>query len=253
MEQGGFRDEDDSHTLMVAVGDTLRRGKRPRAPRVRQPFTRGLYEGCMTAEIEAWIAALTGSPWLYPLVFGLVVGDAFLVVLPSETVVVGLGALAAATGTPLLGVLIPVAALGAIVGDSLCYLIGHRIGSDRWAWQRRGRIGAALVRARRTVLSRPAVLIFTARYIPFARIAVNLSAGAAGLPYRRYLPLSAAAGLGWALYNTGIGALFGTALRAQPVLAVVISVLVAIALGVTVDLIANRIASTRPSAGTGVG
>ena len=42
---------------------------------------------------------LASSPWLYPLVFALVVGDAFLVVLPSETVVVALGALAGATGS----------------------------------------------------------------------------------------------------------------------------------------------------------
>jgi membrane-associated protein len=207
----------------------------------------------MGAEIEAWIAALVDSPWLYPAVFALVVGDAFFVVLPSETVVVALGALAGATGSPPLGVLIPVAALGAIVGDSLCYLIGRRIGADRWGWQRRGRVGSALVRARRTVLTRPAVLIFTARYIPFARIAVNLSAGAAGLPYLRYLPLSAAAGVGWALYNTGIGLLFGTALRDQPVLAVVLSVLVAIALGVTIDLIVHRAARSRSSTEPGVG
>ncbi|MEO5920811.1 MAG: DedA family protein [Pseudolysinimonas sp.] len=207
----------------------------------------------MSAEIEAWIAALVGSPWLYPVVFALVVGDAFLVVLPSETVVVALGALAGATGSPVLAVLIPVAALGAVVGDSLCFWIGRRIGSDRWGWQRRGRVAAPLARARATVLSRPAVLIFTARYIPFARIAVNLSAGAAGLPYRRYLPLSAAAGTGWALYNTGIGLLFGTAMRDQPVLAVVISVLVAIALGVTVDLVVNRVARTRSSQERGVG
>ena len=238
---------------MVPVGDTVRRRKRSVAPRVRPPFTRERYEGRMGADIEAWIAVLVGSPWLYPVVFALVVGDAFLVVLPSETVVVALGALAGATGSPHLAVLIPVAALGAVVGDSLCYWIGRRIGSDRWAWQRRGRVRAALVRARKTVLSRPAVLIFTARYIPFARIAVNLSAGAAGLPYSRYLPLSAAAGTGWALYNAGIGLLFGTAMSDQPVLAMVISVLVAIALGVTVDLVVNRVARTRPSADTGVG
>ncbi len=207
----------------------------------------------MSAEIEAWIAALVDSPWLYPAVFALVVGDAFLVVLPSETVVVALGALAASTGSPPLGLLVPVAALGAVVGDSLCYWIGRHIGADRWAWQRKGRIGAALLRARRTVLTRPAVLIFTARYIPFARIAVNLSAGAAGLPYRRYLPLSAAAGIGWALYNSGIGLLFGTALRDQPILAVVISVLVAIALGVTIDLAVNRFARSRSSTEPGVG
>jgi len=195
--------------------------------------------------VDAIFESLTGSPWLYPAVFLLVVGDAFLVVLPSETVVVALGALAGATGHPLLGVLIPVAALGAIVGDSLCYLIGRRLGIDRWAWQRRGRIAVALARVRNTVTTRPAVLIFTARYIPFARIAVNLSAGAAGLPYRRFLPLAIAAGTGWAVYNCGVGLLFGAALPQQPVLAVLLSVAVAITLGVLIDLGVNRLTARR--------
>jgi membrane protein DedA with SNARE-associated domain len=195
--------------------------------------------------MESWIAALAGSPWLYPAVFALVVGDAFLVVLPSETVVVALGALSGATGSPVLAILIPVAAVGAIVGDGLCYLIGRRVGIDRWGWQRRPRIAAALTRTRATVLNRPAVLIFTARYIPFARIAVNLSAGASGLRWRRFLPLSAAAGVGWALYNTGVGLLFGAALPQQPLLAIALSVVVAVVVGFTVDAVISRITARR--------
>lgn len=195
--------------------------------------------------MDTWLIALADSPALLPALFALVVGDAFLVVLPSETAVVALGALAAATGSPNLGLVIPVAAAGAIVGDSACYLIGRAIGHDRWHWQRTGRRGAAIGRARHTVLSRPAVLIFTARYIPFARIAVNLSAGAAGLPYRRYLPLSAVAGCGWACYNAAIGALFGSLMSDTPVLAIIVSVAVAVVLGLTVDLIARRLSARR--------
>jgi membrane-associated protein len=117
-------------------------------------------------EIEQVLLGMASSPWIYAALFLLVVADAFLVVLPSETLVVALGALAAAGGEPSVVLLVPVAAMGALVGDSLCYLIGTRIGTDRWAWQRRGRVATALARARRTVLTRPAVLIFTARYIP---------------------------------------------------------------------------------------
>lgn len=189
---------------------------------------------------------LTSSPWIYPALLLLVVADAFLVVLPSETVVVALGALAGATGEPAMLVLLPVAAIGAISGDTLCYLIGRRLGIDKWAWQRRGRVAAVLVRVRRTVLIRPAVLIFTARYIPYARIAVNLSAGAAGLPLRRFLPLTAAAGTAWAIYNLAVGAVFGAVLADTPLLAVGLSVVVAIALGVTVDLVVQRAAARRP-------
>lgn len=189
---------------------------------------------------------LASSPWLLPALLALVIGDAFLVVLPSETVVVALAALSGATGTPSLALVVPVAALGAVVGDSLCFAIGRAVGHDRWKWQRGPRIAAAIARARVAVLDRPAVLIFTARYIPFARIAVNLSAGATGMDYRRFLPLSIAAGTGWALYNTAIGLFFGRLLSATPLLAILVSVVVAVSLGLVVDLIARR--RSRPAA-----
>ena len=194
---------------------------------------------------SALVESLVASPWLYLALFGLVVGDAFLVVLPSETVVVALGAMAASTGEPNLLIVLPVAAVGAVVGDSLCFLIGRTVGHDRWGWQQRGRLGAATARVRSTVLSRPAVLIFTARYIPFARIAVNLTAGAAGLSYRRFLPLSAAAGIGWALYNTAIGVFFGTLLKEYPLLAIGVSVAVAVTLGLLIDLVMRRVSAAR--------
>ena len=185
--------------------------------------------------MDAWITALAESPWLVPALFALVVLDAFLVVVPSETAVVALGALWATTGAPPLLAIVPAAAVGAVVGDGLCYLIGRRIGLDRWRWQRQGRLSAAIARASDTVHRRTAVLVFTARYVPFARIAVNLAAGAGRVPLLRYLPLSLAAGTAWACYNVAIGALVGRALGDDPLLAVVISVPVAIVLGLIVD------------------
>lgn len=197
--------------------------------------------------MTAWLVESAASPWIYPALFGLIVADAFLVVVPSETLVVALGALAASTGEPSVALLVPVAAVGALLGDSLCYLIGRRIGIDRWAWQRTGRVAAALTRARRTVLTRPAVLIFTARYIPYARIAVNLSAGAAELPPLRFIPLAAIAGTAWAVYNIAVGALFGSALPDTPLLAIALSVVVAIVFGVAVDLVVQRHSALRAS------
>jgi membrane protein DedA with SNARE-associated domain len=194
---------------------------------------------------EDWIVELANSPWLVPGVFALVVLDAFVVVVPSETAVVALGALAASTGAPSPWLVIPVAALGAVLGDLACYGIGRSAGLDRWAWQRRPVIARALERVRSTVERRTAVLVFTARYVPFARIAVNLAAGAARVPLTRYLPLSAAAGLAWAAYNTGMGAIVGAALADQPLIAVAISIPVAVTLGLGVDAVARRMSRTR--------
>lgn len=188
------------------------------------------------------LAQLAASPWLLPALFALVVGDAFLVVLPSETLVVALGALAATTGHPNPLLVIPVAALGAVLGDLACYGIGRAGGLERWAWQRKPRVAAAIERVRRTVGRRTAVLVFTARYVPFARIAVNLAAGAVRIPLGRYLPLSAAAGLAWAVFNTAMGAVVGAAFADQPLLALAISVPVAILAGLAVDALVRRFA-----------
>lgn len=182
-----------------------------------------------------WLVDLAASPWLLAVLYLLVVADAFLVLLPSETAVVALAALSASSGGPVPVVVIAVAAAGAVTGDLVCYLIGHRIGLDRWAWQRRGRVARAIERARSAIVTRPAVLLFTARYLPFARIAVNLTAGAGGLPVRRFLPLTAGAGVCWALYNVAVGSVAGAILADQPLLALAVSVVVAVILGLAVD------------------
>jgi membrane protein DedA with SNARE-associated domain len=177
--------------------------------------------------------------------FGLVVADAFLVILPSETAVVALGSLALSTGAPNIWLVLATAAIGAIVGDNICYQIGRRVGTDRFRWMRGPRVQAAIGYARTALERRPASLILTARYIPFARIAANLTAGATGFSYRRYFPLTVIAGISWATYNCLIGAFFGAWLAEYPVLAVVISVVVAIAIGITIDTITARLASSR--------
>ncbi|PJJ61380.1 DedA family protein [Compostimonas suwonensis] len=200
------------------------------------------------------LTTIADSPWVFPLLFALTIGDAFLVVLPSETAVVALGALSLSTGHPPLAGLLVTAALGAIAGDNLCYLIGRSIGTERFAWMRRPRVHAALERARTTLQQRAAVAIFTARYIPFARIAVNLTAGATRLHYARYLLLTVLAGCAWALYNTVVGALFGQVFAGNPVLAVVASVVVAIVGGVSLDWVLGRMSrrrQARKAAGSG--
>ncbi|MGV8884014.1 MAG: DedA family protein [Microbacteriaceae bacterium] len=197
---------------------------------------------------ESDITAFAESPWLLPILLLLIVGDAFVVVLPSETAVVALGSISVATGSPHVAALLGIAAVGAILGDSACYLIGRALGHDRWRWQREGRIAVQLARVRSTMLRRPATLIFTARYIPFARIAVNLSAGAATLAYRRFLPLSAAAGIGWALYNVAVGMFFGALFADQPIFAVVVSVVVAMGVGVAIDVVSRKVTKRRGDA-----
>jgi membrane-associated protein len=82
----------------------------------------------------------------------------------------------------------------------------------------------------------------------FARIAVNLAAGAGHVPLRRYLPLSAFAGVAWACYNVAIGAIVGSAIRDAPLLAIAISIPIAMMLGLAVDRVVARLDALRPAA-----
>lgn len=199
----------------------------------------------LQAAITAWLLAIATSGWVFAALYLLTVADAFLVVLPSETAVTALGAISASSGSPNLALLIGVAWAGAVTGDVSCYVLGRRIGTTRFAWMRRPRVARAIDRAGAALDRRAAVAILTARYIPFARIAVNLVAGASGLRPRRYLPITLVAGLAWALWNVGVGAVVGRLLPGQPVLATAVSIVVAVGVGVTVDRISAALAARR--------
>lgn len=191
-------------------------------------------------EVTTWVVATANSPWVLPAVAVLTVLDAFLVVVPSEAAVVALGSLALSTGQPHPAALVAVAALAAMAGDSLTFAMGRAAGGRLLDRARSPRVLHAVAWARLSLDRRAALVIFVARYIPFGRIAVNLTAGATGFAYRRFLPISALACLAWAIYNVSAGALVGVWLGRQPVLAVLVSIAVAITLGVLIDLVRTR-------------
>ena len=189
--------------------------------------------------------ALIGGPWGLALMVLLVVGDAFLVVIPGEVAVTALGALAIAHGSPPLWLVILCAALAAFAGDAACYLIGRFVGTERWGWMRARRVRAALDWARRRLDGGTATVLFTARFIPFARLAINLVAGASRIHPLRYLSLVAVAGSGWAAYQAAIGAVVAAIVPGGPVVAIVVSIAVAVGVGVLIDVLVSR--SRRPT------
>jgi membrane protein DedA with SNARE-associated domain len=190
--------------------------------------------------IDEVLAQVAMSPWALPLMFLLVVGDAFLVVIPGEAAVTMFGALAVSTGSPPLVAVIAAAAVGALLGDVCCYAVGRWIGLTRWRWMRGARVQAAFAWAGARLDRRTAVVLFTARFIPFARLAVNLTAGASRVPAPRYFVVAGLAALGWAAYQALIGAVVATIVPGGPVVAVVVSVVVAVGIGLAIDAISTR-------------
>ena len=195
--------------------------------------------------VDAWLQAVAASPWALLAMAVLVFADAFLVVIPGEAAVTAFGALAVAHGTPSLGGVILVAGAAAFAGDLCCYLVGRAVGVERWAWLRGPRVSAALEWARRRLERNAAVVLFTARFVPFARLAVNLAAGAARVNPARYLGIAAIAALAWAAYQAVIGAVVAALVPGGPVVAVIVSIVVAVGIGVGIDLALARRARRR--------
>lgn len=186
------------------------------------------------------ILQAVASPWIYLVLFAVAVIDGFFPPVPSETVLVAAAAVSASTGSLSLGLLCGVAALGAMIGDNIAYEIGRRVGADRFRWMRRPAVASAFDSARRALSRSGAGLLLGARYIPVGRVAVNMSAGALGYPWRRFLPLSMIGASTWALYSVVIGVAAGHWLEDQPLLSAVIGVVLALAVGVVIDRIRTR-------------
>jgi membrane protein DedA with SNARE-associated domain len=185
-------------------------------------------------------ASLTGQ-WSLALMSVLVLGDAFLVVIPGEIAVTALGALAVSTGSPPLWAVISCAAAAATLGDVCCYLIGRQVGLQRWRWMRAPRIQQALGWARRRLDAGTATVLFTARFIPFARLAINLVAVASRIHPPRYLALVTCAAIGWAAYQAAIGAAVAAVLPGGPLVAVPVSIAVAVGIGLLIDVVTRRV------------
>lgn len=178
------------------------------------------------------------SPWLYVIMLAVAVIDGFFPPIPSETVLVAAAAVGASTGEVNIALLCAIAAVGAAIGDNIAFAIGRRLGTGRFAWMRRPRVTAAFDHAQRALDRSSAALILGARYIPVGRVAVNMSAGALGFPWRRFLPLSIVAGTSWSIFSVAIGLLAGSWVKDQPLLSAALGIALALLIGLIIDRVA---------------
>lgn len=142
---------------------------------------------------------------------GVGVGVVFLLTAAESALLVGLvvpGEVAAILGGVLAGRgRVPYAAAaaaaiaGAWAGDSIGFLLGRKLGGARFLKRRRQHWAKA-----RTWLKRKGgIAIFLARFTPFLRTVMPSAAGAAKMPYLRFLSWDLAAGALWGGASTALG------------------------------------------------
>lgn len=194
----------------------------------------------MTQLIQ-WV---TSAPaWVvYAIVAALAFGESAALVglvLPGETIVL-LGGVLTATGRADLPVMLGVAAVAAVAGDSVGYEMG-RLGGGALRRSRVGRfVGEGRWRRAEVFMARRGGwAVFGGRWIALMRALVPAVAGMTRMPYRRFVLANAAGGVLWATAVVVAGHLAGASWRRMQgylggasavLLAIVVNVVVAVLL-----------------------
>jgi membrane-associated protein len=156
--------------------------------------------------ITDWLVAL--PPLLvYAALFGVVAGESSGLPLPGETSLIAAAVLATQPGTVTIELVIAVAALAAIVGDNIGFLLGRHAGRRLLTRDGRG------FKRRQQFLSQGEAFfarhgpkaVFLARWVPGLRVVGSWLAGAHHMRWRTFLLWNALGGVSWAC-SVGIAA-----------------------------------------------
>ena len=184
-----------------------------------------------------WAEGFMGSPWVYVALFAFAAIDAFFPVVPSESLVITAGVFAA-SGEPYLVGVILAAGLGAFAGDHVSYFIGRTAGRPIMHRAAPGSKKAkAFERAGKLLADRGGTILIVCRYIPGARTAITLTAGAVHYRLRSFTFFDAIAAFSWATYSGLVGYLGGEAFEDSPWKGLALGLGIALTVTFSVELI----------------
>jgi membrane-associated protein len=127
------------------------------------------------------------SHWLLLILFVAAAVDAVFPVVPSEGMVITAG-MAAAAGHQNLLLVIAVAMVGSVIGESTCYFMGRGSGPALHRWMKRQERRQQLYdKVSGALHSRGGLILMTVRYIPGARMVATLTAGATRYSFKKFI------------------------------------------------------------------
>lgn len=159
----------------------------------------------VVSDLSGWLDRVSGHWWFLVVVLALAFLDSVVPVVPSETAVI-IGGVAAGMGHYPLWLVIPLAALGAFLGDNAAYLLGRRAGP--WFERRAARKRESRVRlewTKRQIVERGGLLLVTARFIPGGRTLLTVASGITRQPRVWFVRWVALATVVWASYAALLG------------------------------------------------
>lgn len=152
--------------------------------------------------------------WVYPILFAIIFGETGLVVtpfLPGDSLLFGIGALAAVddSGTLNIGALYALLAFAAILGNTVNYSVGKRLGQRAFSGRYRFFKLEYLTRTEEFFRRHGGLTILMSRFMPIIRTFTPFVAGIGHMSYGRFQAFNVVGGAAWvALFLLG-GYAFG--------------------------------------------
>ena len=152
--------------------------------------------------------------WIYPILFAVIFAETGLVVtpfLPGDSLLFGVGALAAVdtSGTLDAPLMFAVLGLAAVLGNTVNYSVGRLIGPPAFSGRYRLLKVDYLRRTEEFFRRHGGRAIALSRFVPIIRTCMPFVAGVGRMPYARFQAYNILGGLGWVLLFLWGGYLFG--------------------------------------------
>ncbi|WP_459588978.1 DedA family protein [Corynebacterium camporealensis] len=195
----------------------------------------------MVDTVIMWIETLMATDWVYPIIGILIFLDCFFPVLPSEIPLNMVGAWSGSQGFPHVPTMFYVAVLAAIAGDNLCFMLGTRLMPLVNRAQKGSKAYSGLAWVKRNMKRSGGAAIIIARFIPSARLFMTILLGSMRYPWPLFFFFDTIGVIIWAFQALAIGYVGGMAFSDSPAIAMVVSIIAAVILGLALQKAQNRI------------
>lgn len=168
----------------------------------------------MILHVDKYLAMLVSSlgVWTYILLFAVIFVETGLVVmpfLPGDSLLFASGALASSTGTLNIVALFIVFCAAAIIGDSVNYAIGKKMGKKAYEINNRVIKREYLEKAQRFYEKHGGKAIILSRFVPIVRTFAPFIAGIGEMHYKKFISFNIVGGVAWVSLFLLSGYLFG--------------------------------------------